>query len=59
MHGANHQNRTQEGNQDDRRVWLGSGRNARVAMTGAASLLMFVIVTSSTAVLVVVTVRIR
>ena len=31
MHGANHQNRTQEGNQDDRCVWLGSGRNRGVA----------------------------
>ena len=32
MYGANHQNRTQEGNQDDRCVWLRSGGNCGVTL---------------------------
>ena len=32
MHGANHQNRTQEWNQDDRRVWLRSGCNCGITL---------------------------
>ena len=32
MHGANHQNRTEERNQNDGRIWLGSGRHRGVTL---------------------------